>query len=72
MITARILDATRYPEGIMLHLDAIPSFCFHHIKIADTIYKASMCQDMGKRLSINAAFPADYFYRHNIAEFIED
>ena len=72
MITARILDATRYPEGIMLRVDTIPSFCFHHIKIADTVYCASICPDLGKRLSINAPFPADYFCRHNIAEFIED
>ena len=71
MIKARILDASRFPGGIMLHFDHIPDSKISSIRIEDTIYKATPCSDLGSRFAIISSYPADYFARHNIAEFID-
>lgn len=72
MATARILDATRFPDGIMLHFDKAPSSRCHRIRIEDTIYRISPSLDLGPRISISSQYPADYFSRHSNAVFLDD
>lgn len=72
MTTARIIDATRFPDGIMLHFDKTPSSKCHRIKIEDTIYQIAPNLDLGARISIVSQYPADYFSRHRSAMFLDD
>lgn len=72
MTTARIIDATRYPGGVMLHLDKVPSLLCHRIRIDGSVYNISPSLDLGTRLSIASSFPADYYTRHNSAEFLDE
>ena len=56
----------------MLHLDKVPSLLCHRIRIDGTVYNISPSLDLGTRLSIASSYPADYYTRHNSAEFLDE